>query len=82
MGEQNQADKLRQIAKWVNRQNEEFNDNWTSVKSIEQVYDVAMRYGYEFVDDLQTEILQDKHSDATIVAKAVNRAFGFAYYCL
>lgn len=82
MGEQNQADKLRQIAKWVNRQNEEFNDNWTSVKSIEQVYDVAMRYGYEFVDDLQGEILQDKHSDATIVAKAVNRAFGFDYYRL
>ena len=73
------AEKLRNIANWLDYQDENFNDRMTSIQMIEQVYDACNDCDLEFADDLDWE---DENDEEFKLAKRINEIFGYPYYRL
>lgn len=73
------AEKLRNIANWLDYQDENFNDRMTSIQMIEQVYDACNECDLEFADDLDWE---DEDDEEFKLAKKINEIFGYPYYIL
>jgi hypothetical protein len=47
----NAIDKLREITNWCNWQNEYINQNFKSIKGIEQAFNYAREHDLEFIDN-------------------------------
>lgn len=71
------ADKLRSIVRWLDWQDENFNDRMLTVQQIEQVYDACERHSLEFADNLDWE---DKDDEEYLLAKEINDILGYRYY--
>ena len=52
-------DKLRNIVKWADYQNEGFNDRFKSVADIEKAFDYCHAKGLEFLDSQSLNQLED-----------------------
>lgn len=78
MEEQEKAcDKLRRMVKWLNWQDENFNDEFKSVADIEKCFDACERHSLEFADNLDWE---DTDDEEYFLAKEVNKILGHKYY--
>lgn len=73
------AEKLRNISRWLDWQNESFNDRMKSIQMIEQVYDACEKHDLEFADNLDWE---DEEDEEFLLAKDINEIFGYPYYRL
>lgn len=71
------CDKLRDIAQWLNWQNENFNTEFKSISDIEKVYDACQKHDLEFADNLDWESDEDEEY---LLAKEVNEILGYDYY--
>lgn len=47
----NAVDKIRNIVNWLDFQSEYANEQFTTIKQLEQVYDYTQEKGIEFIDE-------------------------------
>lgn len=73
------CDKLRRMVKWLNYQDENFNDKFQSIADIEKCFDACERHGLEFADNLDWED-DDTGYEEYLLACDVNEILGYKYY--
>ena len=71
------CEKLRRMVKWLNWQDENFNDEFKSVADTEKCFDACERHSLEFADNLDWE---DTDDEEYLLAKEVNEILGHKYY--
>lgn len=77
MKEELACDKLRDIAQWLNWQDEHFNSKFKSISDLEKMYDACQKHSLEFADNLDWE---DTEDEEYLLAKEVNDILGYEYY--
>ena len=73
------CDKLRRMAKWLDYQDENFNDKFKSIADIEKCFDACELYFLDFADNLNWED-GDTDDDEYLLACEVNEILGYKYY--
>ena len=73
------CDKLRRMFRWLNYQDENFNDKFQSIADIEKCFDACERHGLEFADNLDWED-DDTGYEEYKLACDVNEILGYKYY--
>lgn len=71
------CEKLRRMVKWLNWQDENFNDEFKSVADIEKCFDACERHSLEFADSLDWE---DTEDEEYMLACEVNEILGYKFY--
>lgn len=71
------TEKIRNIAAWLNWQDENFNDKFKTLGEIERCYDACLKHDLEFADNLDWESKDDEEYK---LACEVNKILGWKYY--
>ena len=73
------CNKLRRMVRWLDYQDENFNDKFQSVADIEKCFDACERHDLEFADNLYWED-GETEDEEYLLACEINEILGYKYY--